>query len=206
MFWGSFTYDKKGPCHVWKPETVKEKKTVKEELDRLNAELKPKVKRKWELETSMKRLNLKRKTEEKKPVWKFTKAREALVRDSKSGIDWYRYQKIIFEEKLLSFAQQLKYENGIDVIVQEDKVSAHASAYQKKIFMNWDIMRFSDRVTSLIWIWSNLLSHEWNVVRSKKDFRKTEQRLKKYDDEHEKNYLKNEFRNGSKECLVILNE
>ena len=26
MFWGSFSYDKKGPCHIWKAETPKEKK------------------------------------------------------------------------------------------------------------------------------------------------------------------------------------
>ena len=136
MFWGSFTYHKKGSCHVWTSETAKE------ELDRLNAELELEVKRKWELETVMKRLNIRRKPGGKQPVWKFTKARGALVRDIKGGIDWYRYQKIILEGRLLSFAQKLKYEDGIDVLVQEDKVLAHASAYQEKIFMNWSIMRF----------------------------------------------------------------
>jgi len=26
MFWGCFSYNKKGPCHVWRPETAKQKK------------------------------------------------------------------------------------------------------------------------------------------------------------------------------------
>jgi hypothetical protein len=25
MFWGSFSYDKKGSCYIWRPETAKEK-------------------------------------------------------------------------------------------------------------------------------------------------------------------------------------
>ena len=28
MFWGCFSYDKKGPCHCWTPETNKEKEAV----------------------------------------------------------------------------------------------------------------------------------------------------------------------------------
>ena len=30
MFWGCFSYDKKGPCHIWEEETAKEKKEAKE--------------------------------------------------------------------------------------------------------------------------------------------------------------------------------
>ena len=26
MFWGCFSYDKKGPCHIWQPETAVERK------------------------------------------------------------------------------------------------------------------------------------------------------------------------------------
>jgi hypothetical protein len=37
LFWGSFTYDKKGPCHVWEKETAKEKKEMKEDLDARNS-------------------------------------------------------------------------------------------------------------------------------------------------------------------------
>ena len=37
MFWGSFSYDKKGPCHIWKPETAQEKKAAEAELAEMNA-------------------------------------------------------------------------------------------------------------------------------------------------------------------------
>ena len=36
MFWGSFSYDKKGPCHIWRPETTQEKKTAEKELAEMN--------------------------------------------------------------------------------------------------------------------------------------------------------------------------
>ena len=36
MFWGSFSYDKKGPCYIWRPETAQEKKTAEKELAEMN--------------------------------------------------------------------------------------------------------------------------------------------------------------------------
>jgi hypothetical protein len=36
MFWGCFSYDKKGPFHIWKIEIKKEKKIVQKELDAIN--------------------------------------------------------------------------------------------------------------------------------------------------------------------------
>ena len=37
MFWGCFSYDKKGPMHIWKPETAAERRAAQSELDALNA-------------------------------------------------------------------------------------------------------------------------------------------------------------------------
>ena len=39
MFWGCFSYDWKGPCHCWKPETKAEKAEAKTKLDEMNAAL-----------------------------------------------------------------------------------------------------------------------------------------------------------------------
>ena len=50
MFWGSFSYDKKGPCHVWEKETVEEKKERKADLDTKNKKNERRDKRKWEKE------------------------------------------------------------------------------------------------------------------------------------------------------------
>jgi hypothetical protein len=36
IFWGSFTYDKKGPCHVWEKEIAEEKRERKADLDKRN--------------------------------------------------------------------------------------------------------------------------------------------------------------------------
>jgi hypothetical protein len=39
MFWGSFSYDKKGPCHCWGPETKKERADSEKMITALNAQL-----------------------------------------------------------------------------------------------------------------------------------------------------------------------
>jgi hypothetical protein len=36
MFWSCFTYDHKGPCHIYYPETPEQKAKNREEIDRLN--------------------------------------------------------------------------------------------------------------------------------------------------------------------------
>jgi hypothetical protein len=35
MFWGCFSYDKKGPCHIWKPETKTERAAAQKEIERV---------------------------------------------------------------------------------------------------------------------------------------------------------------------------
>ena len=44
MFWGSFSYDKKGPMHIWQPETAQECQAVDKELENLNAIHEPELK------------------------------------------------------------------------------------------------------------------------------------------------------------------
>ena len=36
MFWGCFTYDYKGPCHVYYPKTAKQKEHYKQQINELN--------------------------------------------------------------------------------------------------------------------------------------------------------------------------
>ena len=61
MFWECFSYDIKGPFHIWKPETKKEKDNAKKELDVINLANEPEARTTWEIETAMRRLNLRRK-------------------------------------------------------------------------------------------------------------------------------------------------
>jgi hypothetical protein len=58
MFWGCFTYYKKGPCHIWEPETPKQKKEADTYLAKLNAELEPIMREEWELNTAMEQTSL----------------------------------------------------------------------------------------------------------------------------------------------------
>lgn len=90
MFWGCFTYDVTGPCHIWKPETIPEKKAATVYLDALNTELEPHKKLDWELENGLRRLNL-RNLGGPKPQWKFTPETGKITRGGGNGIDWYRY-------------------------------------------------------------------------------------------------------------------
>ncbi len=50
MFWESFSYNKKGPCHVWEKEIIEEKKERKANLDARNKKNEKRDKRKWEKE------------------------------------------------------------------------------------------------------------------------------------------------------------
>ena len=87
MFWGAFSWDRKGPCHVWKPETVAERLAAQTEIDDLNAENEPHCKAEWELTTNMARLGLRTKSG-RRPTWRFSERTGKLVRKKGStGID-----------------------------------------------------------------------------------------------------------------------
>jgi len=58
MFWGCFSYDKKGPYHIWQPETATERKKAELSLTKLNEELEPIMQEQWELNIGIERLGL----------------------------------------------------------------------------------------------------------------------------------------------------
>ena len=72
MFWSCFTYDQKGPCHIWQPETKQEKEESKRVLEEMNEELEPVLREQWELNTPFRRLGL-RGVGGPKPTWNGTK-------------------------------------------------------------------------------------------------------------------------------------
>jgi hypothetical protein len=39
MFWGSFSWDSKGPCHIWKPESKKDFEESKKTISEMNTEI-----------------------------------------------------------------------------------------------------------------------------------------------------------------------
>lgn len=58
MFWGCFSYDKKGPYYCWSPETTAEKKAADEVIMKMNEELEPIMREEWELTNGVRRLHL----------------------------------------------------------------------------------------------------------------------------------------------------
>jgi transposase len=103
MVWGAFSYDKKGPLHIWAPETAQDKKRAEQEITLLNQQLEPIRQAEWELNTSMARLKLRNgRAPGRAPIWKWNKKNGLLSRDSKGGVDWYRYYKVVFSFSMVS--------------------------------------------------------------------------------------------------------
>ena len=139
MFWGYFSYEKKGPFHIWKPETAAEKHAAQRDIDKINEILEPVAKENWELGTGMQRMGLRTKGG-RKPAWRWNETHGKVVRKCKGGIDWYRYQKVILLPKLLPFAKEcMKDRPG--TIVQEDKAPCHTSKHQNIVFMDAGVLR-----------------------------------------------------------------
>jgi len=132
MFWGSFTYDRKGPYHCWLPEKKDEKKKAEKEIAKLNEELEPMMKENWELQNGMRRLEL-RNLPGPKPKWRWTTKNGKLTRKGTGGIDWWRYQQTILLPKLLPFAKECSKDRS-GTLVMEDLAPAHAHHYQQHVY------------------------------------------------------------------------
>jgi hypothetical protein len=110
MFWRCFSYNKRGPCHIWEDETKAKKAEADQWLEEQNKALEPICKAECELETAMRRVRITSKMPGKPPLWRWNKNTGKLVRDSKGGIDWYRYYRLVLEPKLLPFAKECMIE------------------------------------------------------------------------------------------------
>lgn len=140
MFWACFTYDRKGPCHCWLPETTIEKREAEAAIAALNKELEPILRQQWELDNGMRRLNL-RQLPGKKPTWRWNQKTGKLSRGkNRGGIDWWRYQTTILIPRLLPFAKDCKT-NRPNTIVQEDKAPAHNHYAQQRVFDAFEVQR-----------------------------------------------------------------
>jgi transposase len=87
MFWGCFTYDEIGPCHIFITETAKIKKDALKHIKLLDAELEQEVKTEWELDLIAQGPQPGR----RQPKWSWTDKKGRLKRGGKGGVDWYKY-------------------------------------------------------------------------------------------------------------------
>ena len=135
MFWGSFLYDRKNLFHYWKKKTAKKKKVTTKFLKCWNKKLKPAAKQKWELINEMRQLWMNWTNSDKKPQWKFTVKREAVTQGKeREKIDWYCYQKVILEFKLIFFVKECMMTYS-DTVIQKNKASAYNLKHQKSVYV-----------------------------------------------------------------------
>lgn len=139
MWWSCFSYDRKGPYHIWRPETKAEKAAAIREVEALNQQIEPQLRWEWELNTPMQRLGLRNKAG-RKPIWKFDEKHGKLVRNGKGGIDLYRYMDKIVRPLLIPFARECM-EDIPDTIVQEDNAPSHAHHYVERVYQMEEIQR-----------------------------------------------------------------
>nr|KMM65726.1 hypothetical protein CPAG_02070 [Coccidioides posadasii RMSCC 3488] len=132
MFWGCFTYEKKGPCHIWEPETAAAKHQAQKELDALNIDHEIKAREEWELVNGIHCLQIHPNCG-RKPTFKFTVKTGKLVRQGKGGVDWYRYQKEVLLAKLFPFVKEC-LESRPNTVVLEDGAPAHTHFYQQELY------------------------------------------------------------------------
>jgi hypothetical protein len=88
MFWGCFSYDRKGPMHIWKKETANERREVNKELEAINQQLEPMARAEWEVTTALPRMHLRGRPGGRAPTWQFTAPNGAVTREKGTGIDW----------------------------------------------------------------------------------------------------------------------
>ena len=144
MFWGCFTYDFKGPCHIWKPQTKKELDESKSIIKIWNEALEPEAYKAWKEKQDTKRslheLRYGRRMGGAPAKWKFTASHGAFTRSDGGGVDWWRYLTNILIPKLLPFAQSLTCLNP-DTTVQEDKATSYIAKIHQVYFNACEIQR-----------------------------------------------------------------
>jgi hypothetical protein len=179
MFWGCFSYDEKGPCHIWEEETAKERKEAKEYMDKENEKNELGKREEWELETALRRVRIARNMGGAKPRWRWCAKTGKLERTaSRGGIDWYRYWKVILEKKLLPFAKRCKLARP-GTIVQEDNAPAHSHHHQATIYNLWEVMRLiwpanSPDLNAIepCWFWMKRQTTKGGVASNEKQLKK----------------------------------
>jgi transposase len=141
IWWSCFTWDIKGPYHIWEKETVAERKAIEVDLKARNAERYESDKAKWELEYAMQRIHITRNQPGPRVTFKHNEDTGAyIVKEGWGDINWYRYQEKVLKPLLLPFAKRC-LELRPSTIVQEDKAPSHNNRYAQEVFDAWEIQR-----------------------------------------------------------------
>jgi hypothetical protein len=141
MFWGCFSYDFKGPSHVYHPETADEKIKYKKMMDDHNAAQMDAIQEEWDklqVVDAIKWTALGRKKPGKPALFEnFVKNHPRIMKreKGKGGIDYVRYKAEVLEPLLVPFMKAIDQQRPHDpdslesrgFIFQQDNAPSHKS-------------------------------------------------------------------------------
>jgi hypothetical protein len=138
MFWGSSSYEFKGPVHIWKAQTVAKRKRNDLELAELNEQCDASEKTLWEISTGVRRTNLPRHPAGKPPQRRWNQSTGKYIRKFQGRIDFWRHYEKVMLPKFIPFAHRCLRQRP-KTIVQEDEAPAHAHTHQAPMYTNYNV-------------------------------------------------------------------
>jgi len=121
MFWGCFSYNFKGPCHVYHPETADEKIKYEKMMDDHNAVQMDAIQEEWDklqVVDAIKWTALGRKKLGKPALFEnFVKNHPRIMKreKGKGGIDYIRYKAEVLELLLVPFMKAIDQQRPHDL-------------------------------------------------------------------------------------------
>jgi len=142
MFWGCFTYDFKGPCHIYYPETAEQKEHYKEQIDTLNeGEVEAECCLAFDKQEKEKEERWTRQGKNfptRRASWEIYWKNHKQKRDKRSrgGVDNIRYTYETIEPLLIPFYHEITAQmhdpdelNPRSFVFQQDNATSHASKW-----------------------------------------------------------------------------
>jgi hypothetical protein len=141
MFWGCFSYDFKGPCHVYLKETAAQTQHYQKIIDDHNALQLPIILMQWRAKEALKLLkwsDFKRKPPGKPAVFENFRKHHYLTmlrEKGKGGIDHIRYRHEVIEPLVIPYMREVSLQrphdpDNLDIpgpIFQQDNAPSHKS-------------------------------------------------------------------------------
>jgi hypothetical protein len=185
MFWGSFTYDFKGPCHIYYKETEEQKESNEAEMDRINEE---EVEAECRVAFDAQEREKERKWDEKGQKWPKKRAswevywKNHMMKKGKSrgGVDNLRYTYEVLEPLLIPFWKELMVQrhdpdtfecDQIPYYFQQDNAPSHVSKWTQRRLQKEGIPLLehignSPEMNAIEGVWMPLrieITKEWNA-------------------------------------------
>jgi hypothetical protein len=175
MFWGSFSYDTKGPCYVYLRETAAQTERYTAIIDAHNTLQLPQIRTEWRAKEALKALKytvLHRKPPGKPAIFENFRKNHRLImhRDTKGGIDYMRYRYEVVEPLIIPYIYERSIQtphdpDNLDVLgplFQQDNAPAHINKYTLELLKNEGIQLIEHPGDSPD---MNAIEQEWMPLR-----------------------------------------